>query len=44
MGDLDHVDSWDLTCAVTTGFIGKGVLRGYHELRKFSTHHTIAVL
>jgi len=37
------VDSWDLTCAVTAGFIGKGVLRGYHELRQFSARATLAV-
>ena len=36
MAVRDRVVSWQLTCSVTTGFIGKGPLAGYNELRRFT--------
>ena len=39
----DHVVAWDVTCTVITGFIGKGPLAGYNELRRFTAHAVIPV-
>ena len=37
----DQVVQWELTCTVITGFIGKGPLAGYNELRRFSAQAVI---
>ena len=39
----DQILHWELTCTVVTGFIGKGPLAGYNELRRFSAHAVIPV-
>ena len=39
----DQVVQWELTCTVFTGFIGKGPLAGYNELRRFKAHAVITM-
>ena len=41
MGDC--VSAWDVAFTVTSGFVGKGPLAGYYELRRFSARAALPV-